>query len=184
MRKRGKHFLANGKLNKYINVDPKTGKPTGTIDYGKFMLNDHFHEAKAAALGMNIYTLEGNTAYAYHLYETEGTEPWIWTKPCWVKNKNMKSLIQYYIRKQMDFDKKEAITFGLASFLTALFGILSSREGASPYPIPGPVQKNQFASTKKIATSFASRITLTLNPTRLNIRRGKRIEWERRLLIS
>jgi hypothetical protein len=50
----------------------------------------------------------------------------------------MKSLIQYYIRKQMDFDKKEAITFGLASFLTALFGILSSREGAHRIPFLDP----------------------------------------------
>jgi hypothetical protein len=114
------------------------------------MLNDHFHEAKAAALGMNIYTLEGNTAYAYHLYETEGTEPWIWTKPCWVKNKNMKSLIQYYIRKQMDFDKKEAITFGLASFLTALFGILSSREGAHRIPFLDPGKRISSLRRRKL----------------------------------
>jgi hypothetical protein len=81
----GKHFLSNGRINKHINVDKKTGKPTGSIDYGKWMINDAYHEADARKLGYDIYTPEGNEQMAYHLYHTQGTEPWIWTKSCWVK---------------------------------------------------------------------------------------------------
>ena len=83
----GKHYLPNGRINKLINVDKKTGKPTGTIDYGKWMLNDNYHEAEAVKLGYDIYTPEGNEKMAYHLYRTQGTEPWIWTKYCWANAK-------------------------------------------------------------------------------------------------
>ena len=54
-------------------------------DVGKFQINEYYHLADSKRLGMDIYTLEGNTAYAMHLYKTQGTKPWNWSKHCWGK---------------------------------------------------------------------------------------------------
>ena len=48
------------------------------------MINNKRHEANAAKLKFNIYSEEGNQAYAMYLYEVQGTEPWIHSKSCWV----------------------------------------------------------------------------------------------------
>lgn len=53
------------------------------LDTGYFQLNKKYHLADSIRLGMDIETLEGNKAYAQHLYETQGTTPWNWSKPCW-----------------------------------------------------------------------------------------------------
>jgi hypothetical protein len=74
----GHQFTSKGVLITHINKD-------GSIDVGKFMINNTRHEAQAVKLGFNIYSEGGNTGYAYHLYETQGTEPWIHSKSCWVK---------------------------------------------------------------------------------------------------
>jgi hypothetical protein len=55
------------------------------LDTGKWQINQKYHLAKSQELGMDIFTLEGNTAYAIYLYETEGTTPWNWSKDCWGK---------------------------------------------------------------------------------------------------
>lgn len=52
-------------------------------DIGVMQINTLYHEEAAKKLGINLYTLEGNLAYARHLYETEGTRPWNSSKPCW-----------------------------------------------------------------------------------------------------
>lgn len=52
---------------------------------GVFQIHKLSHEAMSAALGFDIRTLEGNLAYARHLYEAEGTDPWISAYPCWKK---------------------------------------------------------------------------------------------------
>jgi len=52
-------------------------------DVGKFQINEYYHLADSKRLGMDIYTLEGNTAYATHLYETQGTKPWSASLGCW-----------------------------------------------------------------------------------------------------
>jgi hypothetical protein len=50
---------------------------------GVFQINAPVHAAYAAGLGMDIYTLEGNFAYAKLLYEEEGTRPWRSSGKCW-----------------------------------------------------------------------------------------------------
>lgn len=53
-----------------------------THDYGLFQINAmHLKEAKA--MGYDITTPEGNTAYAVYLYNTQGTSPWNPSKKCW-----------------------------------------------------------------------------------------------------
>lgn len=50
---------------------------------GIFQVYSDIHAAYAKGLGMDIYTAEGNIAYARHLYQTEGTRPWLSSFPCW-----------------------------------------------------------------------------------------------------
>ena len=44
---------------------------------GVFQIDEKIHAVWATQLGMDIYTLEGNLAYAKHLYERAGTRPWV-----------------------------------------------------------------------------------------------------------
>ncbi len=57
-------------------------------DVGVMQINEFYHLDTAQKKNMNIYTLEGNTAYARDLYEREGTQPWASSKPCWGKYEN------------------------------------------------------------------------------------------------
>ncbi|MEK7155945.1 MAG: peptidoglycan-binding domain-containing protein [Patescibacteria group bacterium] len=50
---------------------------------GIFQVYEDIHAAYAKGLGMDIYTTDGNMAYARLLYEREGTKPWISSFPCW-----------------------------------------------------------------------------------------------------
>ena len=52
-------------------------------DVGVMQINEHYHKATASKLGLNIYSLDGNLAYAKQLYEREGTQPWISSSKCW-----------------------------------------------------------------------------------------------------
>lgn len=54
----------------------------GTYDLGKFQINST-HIADAIARGYDIYTLNGNTAYAEYLFVTQGSEPWYSSKAGW-----------------------------------------------------------------------------------------------------
>lgn len=54
-------------------------------DVGVMQINEHYHLDIAEKKNYNIYTLEGNTAYARALYEREGTRPWNSSKSCWGK---------------------------------------------------------------------------------------------------
>ena len=53
---------------------------------GVFQINERIHGATARQLGLDIYTSEGNWAYARYLLKTEGTTPWYSSRKCW---KNM-----------------------------------------------------------------------------------------------
>ncbi|MBI5456953.1 peptidoglycan-binding protein [Candidatus Kaiserbacteria bacterium] len=53
---------------------------------GVFQIHETVHAKYAQSLGMDIYTLEGNLAYAKRLYEKEGTNPWISSFSCWGKS--------------------------------------------------------------------------------------------------
>jgi hypothetical protein len=65
----------------------KNGNPlrgvVNSADVGVMQINEKYHAGTAAKLGINIYTLEGNMEYGMYLYETQGTDPWVHSKPCW-----------------------------------------------------------------------------------------------------
>ncbi len=50
---------------------------------GVMQIMSSIHKREAARLGYDIYTLEGNLAYARHLYRNEGTRPWNASRHCW-----------------------------------------------------------------------------------------------------
>jgi hypothetical protein len=52
-------------------------------DVGVMQINETYHKATAIKLGLDLTTLEGNMAYGRYLYETQGTRPWVHSKPCW-----------------------------------------------------------------------------------------------------
>lgn len=54
---------------------------------GVFQIMASIHATSADDnLGLNIYTLQGNAAYARYLYENQGTAPWNDSKSCWGKS--------------------------------------------------------------------------------------------------
>ena len=60
-----------------------TVKVLWSRDIGKYQINDYYHSARSKALGFDIYTEAGNTAYALLLYNENGTRDWNPSKPCW-----------------------------------------------------------------------------------------------------
>lgn len=48
-------------------------------------INEKYHADTAIRLGYNLYTLDGNMAYARYLYQTQGTAPWKYSSHCWNK---------------------------------------------------------------------------------------------------
>lgn len=67
--------------------------PDGTIlrgtvdrdDVGVMQINTRFHGDEAKALNLDLYTLNGNLAFAKALYQKEGLKPWFHSAPCWAK---------------------------------------------------------------------------------------------------
>jgi len=57
-------------------------------DVGVMQINEHYQLQTAQKGNYNIYTLEGNTAYARELYEKQGTAPWNSSKACWGKTQS------------------------------------------------------------------------------------------------
>ncbi len=67
----------------------------GTInnqDIGVMQINTHYQADTAKALGLDIYTLQGNVAYAQYLYNKEGVTPWDSSYQCWDKSEAAKNL--------------------------------------------------------------------------------------------
>ena len=52
-------------------------------DVGIMQVNERYHLKRAEKLGFDIYTLEGNLAYAKYLYLEEGSDPWASSSACW-----------------------------------------------------------------------------------------------------
>lgn len=50
---------------------------------GTFQIMSSLHKEPAQKLGLDIYTMQGNAAYARYLYENQGTKPWNASKHCW-----------------------------------------------------------------------------------------------------
>lgn len=66
-----------------------------TKDVGVMQINEYYHLDTTEKLGYDIYSIEGNMAYARYLYEREGTVPWASSQPCWGKSNAAKALLAF-----------------------------------------------------------------------------------------
>jgi hypothetical protein len=64
------------------NGDLIRGK-ANSADVGVMQINEKYQGPTAKKLGYDIYTVEGNVAYAKHLYEEQGSAPWSASSKCW-----------------------------------------------------------------------------------------------------
>jgi hypothetical protein len=55
------------------------------MDVGLFQINEYYHLERSKKLGYDIYSVEGNMAYARRLFNEEGPTPWSSSSPCWSK---------------------------------------------------------------------------------------------------
>lgn len=69
-----RHELADGSILKG-KVDP--------ADTGVMQINKRYHQAAAISMDLNLEKIEDNMAYARHLYDTQGVQPWSASAPCW-----------------------------------------------------------------------------------------------------
>jgi len=75
-----RHFEKNGDILR------------GTVnqkDIGVMQINEHFHGATAEKLGLDLYSLDGNLAYAAYLYNKEGMRPWKASSKCWGNSEHL-----------------------------------------------------------------------------------------------
>ena len=76
-----------------LDKDGKVIKNPNSSAVGVFQIMASIHAGSAdQKLGLNIYTLQGNAAYARYLYESQGTAPWNDSKSCWGKTAAAKAL--------------------------------------------------------------------------------------------
>lgn len=68
--------VVRGRANKY--------------DVGVMQINEKYHLETAKKMGIDIYTLEGNVAFAKYLHSKYGSDPWSASAPCWSKTVAMK----------------------------------------------------------------------------------------------
>lgn len=54
-----------------------------SADTGVMQINRRYHQATANAMDLNLDTISGNMAYARHLYEEQGVQPWRSSSSCW-----------------------------------------------------------------------------------------------------
>ncbi|NQV88281.1 MAG: hypothetical protein HQ402_01850 [Parcubacteria group bacterium] len=57
-------------------------------DVGLMQINEKYHLKQSQKLGLDIYTIDGNMAYARQLYKKEGAKPWMSSSACWSKFTN------------------------------------------------------------------------------------------------
>lgn len=72
----------------FRHYDDEGGVLRGEVnqnDVGVMQINEQYHLKRAVRLGLNIYELSGNLAYARYLYEREGLAPWTYSSRCWKK---------------------------------------------------------------------------------------------------
>ena len=75
----------------FRQLDPDGEIHRGTLnvsDIGVMQINEFYHSKTAERKDYDIYTIEGNTAYARDLYERKGTAPWASSRTCWGKYEN------------------------------------------------------------------------------------------------
>ena len=54
-----------------------------SADVGVMQINEKYHAEEAVKMGYNIYTTEGNVAFAKYLYSKYGGDPWSSSESCW-----------------------------------------------------------------------------------------------------
>ena len=73
--------------SRFTHVNPATGTVirgiVNSVDVGVMQINEYYHGSEAREMGIDLYSLQGNMAYARHLYENEGTRPWGSSQGCW-----------------------------------------------------------------------------------------------------
>lgn len=57
----------------------------GTIDIGKYQVNEHYWGAKATALGLDLTKEADNKKMAEWIYANKGTTDWSASQKCWYK---------------------------------------------------------------------------------------------------
>lgn len=55
-------------------------------DVGVMQINEYYHLSRSKKLGFDIYSIEGNMAYAKFIYNEKGSQPWKASAPCWGKS--------------------------------------------------------------------------------------------------
>ncbi len=58
-------------------------------DVGVMQINELYHADEAKKLGYDIYTLDGNVAFARYLYNKSGAKPWMSSSACWSKSTDL-----------------------------------------------------------------------------------------------
>ncbi|MBU6370522.1 MAG: hypothetical protein KGH93_01915 [Patescibacteria group bacterium] len=81
-------ILANiaGCESRFRQYDKRGNVLVGAVnkgDIGVMQINTYYQGKKAAELGYDLDTPEGNMAYGKYLYEKEGTKPWDSSSACW-----------------------------------------------------------------------------------------------------
>jgi hypothetical protein len=59
-----------------------------SADVGVMQINEKYHADEAVKLGYDIYTTQGNVAFAKYLYGKYGVQPWSSSSPCWSATKS------------------------------------------------------------------------------------------------
>lgn len=72
----GRHYDENGRV-----VRGRKNRH----DIGLYQINEIVHKTAIKKTGLDIYTEEGNTAFAAYLYEAAGLDPWRLSRSCWRK---------------------------------------------------------------------------------------------------
>jgi hypothetical protein len=70
---------------KHLDSQGNVIKNKNSSATGVMQIMESLHSEDAAELGLDLHTIEGNTAYARELYEKQGTKPWNSSKACWGK---------------------------------------------------------------------------------------------------
>lgn len=65
----------------------------GSSAIGLFQIMSSIHADFADdKLGLDVYSLQGNAAYARYIFDRQGTRPWDASKACWSKSKAYKDM--------------------------------------------------------------------------------------------
>jgi hypothetical protein len=71
-----KHYKENGQIVTNANTN-------GTVDIGRFQINEKVWGKKAGELNLNLADEKDNITFAMWIYENFGTEDWKYSRTCW-----------------------------------------------------------------------------------------------------